>query len=314
MGTNLGREAPAARLVAALVVLSLGTCAGAGSGKPPAEAPALPAGFWEAWGDGRAELNGYRLTTPRYASPREGYAVLVFVTETFTADSRVKSDGFHDDEFPVMKLNDIRHFQTGIYDYSLMTSVFARLDGRLPAGVPTKVSFGSQEWCGNLFDQVLVDEGRFRRSRRSYFDGEADADEVTPLAAGTAFADALPLVIRGFGGPLPHAPTSFPLLPTLADVRLNHGDLVSSAATLERDAAVHRVTVPAGEFDVRSTTLRLADGSTTTWDVEAAAPNRIIGWRRSDGEIAVLTGSTRRAYWEDHDPGEEVYRKELGIP
>lgn len=68
----------------------------------------VPGGFWKHWGDGQAELSGYRLIQPRYGQPRLGQAVLIFVTETFSERDRVKADpGKHpaSDEFPVMKLN-----------------------------------------------------------------------------------------------------------------------------------------------------------------------------------------------------------------
>jgi hypothetical protein len=287
-----------------LVVIGLG-CAVAAS--PPPLAP----GFWDHWGDGKAELDGYRLTTPRYGAPRSGYAVLVFVTETFTGKTAVKSDGGHDDEYPVLKLNEIRHFQTGIYDYDLMTSTFAALDGRHPPGVPVKVSFGSQEWCGNLYDQLLIDGRRVHRTRHSYFDGEADVDDVYRRPEGSWYADSLPIAVRGLLGEL--ATGALSVYPTLADVRLSHGKLEPRPATLSRDAGPHDVTVPAGTFSVVSTTLAVEGGPSTTWDVEAAAPRRIVRWTRSDGEVAELTGSSRRQYWKENAPGGEEHLRELGL-
>src|SRR4051812_26244976 len=77
--------------------------------------------FWKHWGDGKGELAAYDLTIPRYGQSRKGVAVTVFVTETFSNSLRVKSDpGRHpkSDEFPVMKLNLVEDFATGIYDYN----------------------------------------------------------------------------------------------------------------------------------------------------------------------------------------------------
>ena len=87
------------------------------------------ADFWDVWGDGKAELAAYDLTYPRYGESREGVAVTIFVTETFSDSMRVKADpGLHpkSDEFPVMKLNLVEDFPTGIYDYNLMTSASAQ--------------------------------------------------------------------------------------------------------------------------------------------------------------------------------------------
>src|SRR4051812_35432527 len=105
--------------------------------------------FWQHWGDGKAELDGYALTQPRYGEKREGTAVLVFVTEDFSDSLRVKADpGKHppSDVYPVLKLNFIRDFQTGIYDYNVMTSTFLKTEDHF---APVKISFSSQEWCGH---------------------------------------------------------------------------------------------------------------------------------------------------------------------
>ena len=95
-----------------------------------AAAPAVAQDFWAHWGDGKAELNGYRIVQPRYGEKRDGTGVLIFVTEEMSDSLRVKADaGKHPpaDVYPVLKLNDVLHFQTGIYDYSVMTSAFARV-------------------------------------------------------------------------------------------------------------------------------------------------------------------------------------------
>ena len=53
----------------------------------------LPEGFWEHWGDGKAELNGYKLVQPRYGEKRRGEAVLVEVAserEFSPSDARLQ--------------------------------------------------------------------------------------------------------------------------------------------------------------------------------------------------------------------------------
>ena len=95
------------------------------SATSPSQPPAFDGSFWKQWGDGQAELAGYDLIFPRYGHPRRGVAVAIFVTETFSNSARVKADpGKHpaSDQFPVMKLNLVKDFQTGIYDYNTMTS------------------------------------------------------------------------------------------------------------------------------------------------------------------------------------------------
>ena len=213
-----------------------------------ARASSAPAGFWDHWGDGQAEIDRYRVEQPRYGEVREGEAVWVFVTEDFTAASNVKSDGGHGDEFPVLKLNDIRHFQTGLYAYSTMTSTFARLDGGLPLGVPNKVSLSVQEWCGHVYEQWSVDNAGLHRTRHSYFDGEADEETELAVPKRAVFADALPIVVRGLTGELVAAGASvdIELLPRGIDTRLGYVSALGwRSATLVRAAAPEQIEVPA---------------------------------------------------------------------
>ncbi|NJL73798.1 MAG: hypothetical protein HC892_00945 [Saprospiraceae bacterium] len=83
--------------------------------------------FEEYWYKGLAEVNSYDLQQSRYGEMRQGEAVLVFVTEPFSASKQVKLDDPEragNDNVSVLKTNAIRKFNTGIYDYSMMTSVF----------------------------------------------------------------------------------------------------------------------------------------------------------------------------------------------
>ena len=198
-----------------------------------AAAPAAAQDFWKHWGDGRAELNGYRLTQPRYGVNRDGSAVLVFVTEDFSDSLRVKADpGKHPaaDVYPVMKLNVIRSFQTGIYDYNTMTSVFARVAAGWPL---VKVSFSSQEWCGHVWHQIVPGKGGVAGLFHSYFDGEADGKDALPLPEGGVFEDALAhpaarlerRVSEGGGEPdgaVPGQPLRQPLGPRAAGLAPGH--------------------------------------------------------------------------------------------
>ena len=281
-----------------------------------------PAGFWEHWGDGQAELSGYRLRQPRYGEVREGEAVLVVVTETFTHAQRVKSDGGHPDEYPVLKLNEVRDFQTGVYDYNVMTSAFLPLSGEVPRGLPARVSFSMQEWCGLTHADLIAQyalghpiEGLQLRGS-SYFDGEAQADRLLDAPAGGLVADAMPLLVRGLVGPLlaPGEQRAVPYLPRLADSRMQHRPLDWQQATLSRSAESEPVTVPAGTFSAHTVTLEVDGGQTWRWQVEDSPPHRLVRWTGPDGEEGALTGSTRLRYWEQHDNGHEALRETLGLP
>lgn len=294
------------------------------SASPPADRAALlPAPtaeqsntFWSHWGDGRAELSAYRLMQPRYGSARPGTAVLIYVTEDFSDSLRVKADpGKHaaSDVYPVMKLNAIRDFQTGIYDYNVMTSVFARVAPGFPVA---KVSFSSQEWCGHVWHQLLPRGGQVAGISHSYFDGEADGSEKLANPAEGVMEDALPILVREALGAFVPAGGSktVPFLPSLLRSRLEHKALAWGKATISAEAAPVTVAVPAGRFDVRRWTVARADGPPVlTYDVEVAAPHRLVGWASADGEKAELLGSDRLAYWKMNGPGGEQALEKLGL-
>lgn len=182
---------------------------GSGCATPPTLAqpaegrPRFDDTFWTHWGDGNAEVCGYALTMPRYEQMRRGQAVAIFVTETFSDSVRVKADGSRNgkknDTFPAMKLNLIKDFQTGIYDYHTMCSAFINLRAskKRPAGSPSKVSFSAQEWCGHVYEQILFDASRIRHELHSYFGGEADNRDVLPFPRNGLSADTLLLWARG---------------------------------------------------------------------------------------------------------------------
>ena len=292
--------------------LSLG-CVHAEDELPHAQAPK---GFWQHWGDGSAEVNGYQLEQPRYGQTRPGEAVLVFVTETFTAKQRVKSDGGHPDEFPVIKLNEIRDFQTGVYDYNTMTSSFVRLDGRQRIGLPEKVSFSMQEWCGHVWEQWAIDAQNWHRIGHSYFDGEADVDIRSEVPNHTVFEDTLPIFVRGLAGPwLEEGQTqSIQFIPTALHSRIRHQDPRPIPATIQRLPETQKRTTPAGEFQVTVWQVQTGGTLLAEYAVEVAAPHRLIQWRASDGGTATLTGGTRLKYWQHAQQGDEALRKTLGLP
>ena len=292
----------------------LGVMVGCSAHAPtPEHVSPVPAGFWEHWGDGQAEISGYALTQPRYGAPRGGEAVLIFVTEDFTRSTRVKSDGGHGDEYPVLKLNDVRTFQTGIYDYRTMTSAFVALDGSHPVGVPTKVAFSMQEWCGLAHDQIRVDGQTFERTLHSYFDGEADRTDRGKIPDHAVFEDTLPIFVRGLAGSLvsPTGSLSVDLMPSRFRDRVEHRNPSWRPATIRR-GEVHTLEVPAGVFEVEDWILDAGDRS-TTWSVEVEPPRRIVAWSTSDGERAVMTGSLRTPYWQLSGLMDESRRRALGL-
>ncbi len=277
--------------------------------------PSQAQDFWKHWGDGKAELDGYSLKQPRYGTVRTGTAVLVFVTEDFSESLRVKADpGKHpaSDVYPVLKLNAVRDFPTGIYDYNVMTSTFLRV---APGWPVAKVSFSSQEWCGHVWHQLVPRAGRLAGLFHSYFDGEADGTDDLAFPEGGVLEDALPILLRGWNGRYlkPGESREVPFLPSLLWARLHHRPLAWTKAKVARAAAARPVAVPAGRFDVTTYTVETADGRKLAFEIEAAAPFRLVRQSGPDGEELALRGSTRLSYWLLNGPGGERHLKELGL-
>lgn len=294
-----------------------------------AAAPVFDEAFWRQWGDGQAELAGYDLTFSRYGTVRQGTAVVIFVTETFSNGLRVKSDpGRHPatDEFPVMKLNLVEDFPTGLYDYNLMTSVFSALQpvNGLPAGGLTKISFSAQEWCGHAYTQALLAPDSIRVTGYSYFDGEADQRLGLPVPPDGLGEDGLLLWARGFAGPslAPGQEVQVRILGSLKLARLTHRAPALLTARLSRAVSGGTLKVPAGTFSVERYTAALDNGRTWIFEVEKPAPHRIVRWSRTDqgtdgrdgpGETAELLAGTRMKYWEMNGAGFEAQLAKLGL-
>lgn len=126
--------------------------------------------FKSYWFDGTAEISSYALTQMRYGEQRKGSAVLIFVKEPFLKDQQVKANQPSSSSVDVLKLNFTKNFNTGIYPYSIMQSVFSPLTTQPHA---IKVTSSTQEWCGQTYMQLNNRDG-FQITSHSYFEGEAD--------------------------------------------------------------------------------------------------------------------------------------------
>jgi hypothetical protein len=119
------------------------------------------ADFYEHWGDGRAEVSSYDVVESRYGELRSGYGVLVHVTEDIDRSTliKVESQRSPDDKIYTLKLNNVLKFTMGIYDYSVMTSVFSAVEGSGGPFALKKITLSAQEWCGHVFEEVRFDDG-----------------------------------------------------------------------------------------------------------------------------------------------------------
>ncbi|TVR50823.1 MAG: hypothetical protein EA421_16605 [Gemmatimonadales bacterium] len=279
------------------------------TGLPAAPRASASSAFWDHWGDGRAELSGYRVTIPRYGAPREGEMALIYVTEPHDRRSWIKDDdATSPHRVEVLKL--IRSFQflTGIYPYSVFSSVFSPVDrwGGEPFH-PVRIHLDVQEWCGSVSHRVWPAQDRLRSLRLSYFASEGETLREVALPEGTLFEEALLIQLRELDGPF-HEGGDWEgwLVRELWSLRTGHGPVEPVRARISRSSAT-RGAVPVTRFQIE------AEGYQRTIDVEEAAPRRILGWETSTGEVAELLTTERLAYWSLNRLGDEGVREELGL-
>jgi hypothetical protein len=278
----------------------------------------IPAGllaqeFSAHWHDGHAELDGYRLTVSRYGQERAGHAVMIFVTEPFSESKMVKVNDHTkspEDTFDVLKLNLVRDFQTGIYDYNTMVSVFTRSADF----EPVKVTFTSAEWCGHVYSELLFDESKIQVQNSSYFEDESET-RILPRPGGLVSEDNLFILLRGLRGDYlkPGQTKTVDYLPGVFFSRLTHKKVDVAKAEISRKKETERVEVPAGEFEAIVYDVTSGDRRGVFY-VEKEYPHRIVRWELAPDVKGELTGTKRLKYWRLNKEGDEDYLKELGLP
>lgn len=297
-------------LLASTALVFLGSC----SHEPTSAAPRVDDEFETLWYDGQAEVAGYTWKGMRYGELRTGEAVAIFVTENVDAETHVKLDDPSKGGVTVLKLNLVRDFQTGLYDYDTTTSVFAEVG----AFRPLRVTFASQEWCGHVHEVLDVGK-KLALDVQSYFEGES-VETTLAMKDGALLGDHLFVWLRGLRG-APLAPGETKELPYLADGferRLRHAQADWQSVKITRAAASASEAVPAGTFPAVVYTLATGDGRSGRVAFEEAYPHRLLSWSWQRGaellDSGTLTGSQRRKYWELHAEGQGALRAELGLP
>jgi hypothetical protein len=320
---------------AALAVALLALLAAGGSGLPCRASALEPPTFESHWQDGRAELDGYRLSVTRYGQKRQGTAVMIFVTEPFSESKRVKVDdpaAHPADTFEALKLNLVRDFQTGIYDYNTMVSLFTRSRDFSPV----KISFSSAEWCGHVYEEMLFTPKEIVERLASYFEDESRDGRLDLSVKGVRGIAEEELFVRlrdlRKEWIRPGAKIRVPFLASSFHRRLTHTPLRWNEAVIERSQRPERVTVPAGAFLTSVYTVRVPGVREGRFWIEQGYPHRVVRWewrpaaqgsgggargagaRNAEGlDAGELTGSARLAYWRLHNLGDESYLRELGL-
>ena len=267
--------------------------------------------FSSYWYAGVAELNHYKLSQARYGEEREGDAVLIFVTEDFLLKKQVKDEGAKNSpSTSVLKTNYIKKFTTGIYDYSLMSSVFTPINSKeYPSTL--KVSTSSQEWCGHTYLQLNKNKKGYQFSGHSYFMNEGDEEG---LLSNILLEDELFNRIRINYQSIPIG--ELELLPSTQWLRLSHTEVIPQKATITitemRETAEHL------ELKVIYHDINRVLSIT----FEQAFPHKILGWNESYPSgygnhkkimqtSAVLDTTILTPYWNKNTNNDMELRKKI---
>lgn len=307
----------------ALLIVGLG-CSGRDDAAPGEETvgasgdPPVADSFYQLWSDGNGEVNSYEIVEERYGEPRKGHAVLVFAAEELDRNTYVKvesDDTPQEDRMYVIKLNHLRKFPTGIYDYSAMTTVFSVAGSHLGHHPfqAVRVVHSTQEWCGQVFHRVDLTARGWEEELRSYFQSEGDIERVLP-AAGTDLEDNLWIWARELGGPVlaPGESKEMELYPSLWELRKIHRSLDSGTVSVTKGKA--RPYDALGSVHSAFPWSFTVAGRALTIYVEAEGAHRILGWEDSRGGRGRLVASERLPYWQLHDNDDAEVRSRFGLP
>ena len=262
--------------------------------------------FKTHWNDGNAELSSYKLQQARYGEIHEGEATMVFVTEPFSKSKQVKLDDYRNekDKVNVLKLNAMRKFDTGIYPYSIMTSVFSPIEG------PTqflKTTTSVQEWCGHVFMQINRKGQKLKYAWRSYFESEGDKETTIDYALAE---DEIWNLIRMNPDLLPQG--EIQLVPSSLFLRLKHHQpqVVSAKAALQK--TTDEAFSPTEIFQY-TLSYQQPENRTLSIFFEPDFPHRILGWKEIGKQTttATLHKSIRLNYWSKHNVADKELKKLL---
>lgn len=272
------------------------------------------AGYWD---NGVAELTSYDLQQYRYGESRNGEAVLIFVTEDFSAKKQVKLDdpqNAGDDAVHILKLNFTKKFITGIYPYSMMTSVFFPLNGD---DTPVKITTSSQEWCGHTFTQLNKTQKGYDAHLYSYFESEGDQNISIDKVV---LEDGLWNMIRIAPEQLPQGDVL--MLPGTMFQRLSHKQLKAVTAQCTLTTYSGADSNFAGNNVMEYKVVMPDYNRTLNIYYQSEFPYRIMGWTEThpgigNGEPLTTKATLRRQimldYWKHHDVADSNWRDSLMV-
>ncbi len=274
-----------------------------------------PASFGDYWYQGKAEITSYTLKQARYGEIHDGHAVLIFVTEDFSASKQVKLDNPQeagDDAVKILKLNATREFNTGIYPYSIMGSVYSPID-RVRYPHPLKINMSVQEWCGQAFVQMNLRGEQYQIQQYSYFEREGDRtialDAVIP-------EDEIWTTIRLNPSDLPTG--SVRMIPGTLYQRFSHAtwDVQNATATLKADIQDANLMAYTISYPDINRTLTIKYNPSFPYEIESWEETARSGFGRRAKMMTTTSVRNKRimtAYWSKNHVADLGLRGDLGL-
>lgn len=308
------------RLIIVLFIFMITACS-VKQPSPITEKPFIPTQeFNEYWYQGKAEITRYELTQARYGELRKGDAILVFVTEDFLLDKQVKLENYTPESkarsIPILKLNFVSRFNTGIYSYSPMVSVFMPID-TTRFRYPLKISGSVQEWCGLVYTQINQRNNQYAIQSYSYF--EKEGDESYSLES-TWLEDAL--WTKGRLDPMTLPTGRIRIIPGLTQSRFLHRrlEVETAEASLQELSEDRGHAGPILSYKINYTTYdrTLIINFKKSWPHEITSFEGI--YMDGFGEKAkklhttgIKTHTIRTDYWSKNNNADSTYRELLGL-
>ncbi len=271
--------------------------------------------FRAYWYKGKAEISSYDLQQAQYGKLNTGEAIMIFVTEDFRLDKQVKLESNDKEKATsVLKLNFIKKFITGIYDYSMYTSVFTPVQtNTFPATL--KVTNTNQEWCGQSFLQLNYRQNGYQLLGKSYFENEVDTECHIDNAI---LEDELWTKIRLLA--IDQLPTgNMFMIPSMTSLRLRHRNVQAEMARISLEPYVGDSTFK-GQSLIHYKIHYPESKRDLSIFFEKEFPHQIVGWKEtyeSKKTIltskAVLKATIQNPYWQKNMPIDTVYRKLLKL-
>lgn len=265
------------------------------------------------WYQGNAEISSYKLEQARYGEIHEGHAVLVYVTEDFSKAKQVKLDNAGAagaDRVPILKLNFTKKFNTGVYPYSVMQSIFTPVSlDKYPHSLKTTMSV--QEWCGHVFTQLNMRKDHYDASSFSYFESEGDAESKLKKVM---LEDELWTRIRINPQTLPIGKVE--LIPSVSYSRLRHRPLKAQTATISlRDQG--ETQIYSIEYPSEKRSLSIVFSSSFPYKILSWEETYRSGWGPNAQDLrtkGTLMESIKSDYWSRNSTTDLSLRDELQLP